>query len=169
MTISFNAGQALTADDLMTLATTRYVQGTSQDSVSSVTLADSAIVVTVAGLSEVNLSARYTSLAGGIRWAWRATGTVTVTSRDIVSAGSSTSSTSAASNIADMRFRQNATVDEEQTTAHINTTTAHMIQERVICEGSGTLIFQFAQNTSNASATTLHQNSFATVRQLVEG
>jgi hypothetical protein len=42
-----------------------------------------------------------------------------------------------------------------------------MLYERLICEGSGVITFRFAQQTSNASATSVDAQSFATY-QLVE-
>lgn len=166
MTIDFYAGMVPTADELLALATGYVVQGTAQDVASSTTVVDSAIIVPIDGLSEVQLSARYTSLAGGMRWAWRSTATVTLISRDIISAGESTSTTAGTANVADMRIRQIATLTEEQVTNHFNNATTQLIRERLVVDGEGEIVFRFAQATSNASATTLNAASFATVRRL---
>ncbi|MEU8185999.1 hypothetical protein [Micromonospora carbonacea] len=164
--IDFYAGMVPTADELLALAPGYVVQGSSQAITSSVTLADSAIVVPVAGLSVVDLSARYTSLAGGIRWAWRSTGTVTLAARDIMSAGQAATTTAGTANIDYVRWRQIATIGEEQTSAHYDVASTQLIRERLLVDGVGTIIFQFAQASSNASATTLNAASYATVSQV---
>jgi hypothetical protein len=171
--MTFLSGQILTATDLNTAIDfhnlSRYDLGADHDvtSATGVTLQNTAVVLTIAGLSEVRLSARFTSNAGGIRWAWSVSGTVTCTSRDIESPGSSTSATDGSSEIADMRMRQNATITEEQRLAHITTATTYLFTERLIVEGAGTMTLRFAQDTSNAAITRLHAQTFATVRRAV--
>jgi len=166
MTIDFYAGMVPTADELLALTLGYVVQGSSQAVTSSTTLVDSSIVVPIDGLSEVRLSARYTALAGGMKWAWSATGTVTCTARDIMSAGETTTTTAGTANIDDMRWRQIATLGEEQSTDQYNNASTQLIAERLIVDGVGDLVFRFAQDTSNASATTLNAASFATVERL---
>lgn len=163
----FLAGQVPTADELNALVTYKITLGTTASVTSSTTIVDTDIVVPITDLTEVRLDVRYTSLAGGIRWAWSATGTATCLSRTIWSAGDSTTSGTGAAEIEGMRWRTIATLTEEQTTAHINTSTSHMLYERLICEGSGVITFRFAQQTSNASATSVDAQSFATY-QLIE-
>lgn len=166
MTIDFYAGQVPTADELLALTLGYVSQGSSQDVTSSTAIVDSAIIVPIDGLSVVELCARYTSLAGGMRWAWSVTGTVTMTARSILSAGESTSTTAGTANIADYRLRQIATATEEQTTAHFNTASTQLIRERLVVDGTGDVTFRFAQQASNASATTLNAASYATVERL---
>ncbi|MFF0823070.1 hypothetical protein ACFYUR_22135 [Micromonospora haikouensis] len=169
MTIDFYAGMVPTADELLALAPGYVAQSISQavsSATTGATLVDSAIVVPVAGLSVVDLSARYTSLAGGIQWAWRVTGTVTLAARDIMSAGQAATTTAGTANIDYLRWRQIATVGEAQVSAHFDTASTQLIRERLLCDGVGTIIFQFAQATSNASATTLNAASYATVAQV---
>ncbi|TDC63872.1 hypothetical protein E1258_09505 [Micromonospora sp. KC207] len=166
MTIDFFAGQVPTADELLALAPGYVAQGSSQAVTSSTTLVDSAIVVPVNGLSMIDLAVRYTALAGGMRWAWSVTGTVTMLSRSILSAGESTSTTAGTANIADYRLRQIATATEEQTTAQFNNASTQLIREWLIVDGVGDVTFRFAQQASNASATTLNAASFATVERL---
>ena len=171
--MTFLSGQKLSAADLNTAIDfhnlSRFDLGADHDvtSATGVTLQNTALVCTIVDLSEVRLSARFTSNAGGIRWAWSVTGTVTCTSRDIESPGSSTSATDGSSEILDMRFRQNATITEEQRVAHISTATTYLFTERLVVEGAGTMILRFAQDTSNAAITRLHASSFATVRRLI--
>lgn len=166
MALDYYAGQRLTADDLQALAGERIPQTSQQDVASSTTLVDTAMVVPVDGLTEIQLYARYTSLAGGIRWAWTvSSGTVTCLSRSIISAGQTPSATNAAE-ISEMRLRQIAVIDEEQTTAHYTTNTSQVILETLLCEGIGEIMFQFAQQASNASATSLNAASYAVWKRL---
>lgn len=158
----FLAGQIPTADSLNALKVFRVEQGSSQAVTSSTTIVDSDIVVPIDGLCEVFLSVRYTMLAGGIRWAWSSTGTVNSLNREIISAGDVATSASGAARITDMRMRQIVTLTEEQIVTQINTSTAFMINERLILEGTGTVTWRFAQQTSNASATTVDEFSYAT-------
>jgi hypothetical protein len=171
--MTFLSGQILSAADLNDAidfhTLSRYDLGADHDvtSATGITLQNTALVCTIEDLSEVRLSARFTSNAGGIRWAWSVTGTVTCTSRDIASPGSSTSATDGSSEIADMRLRQNATITEEQLVAHITTATTYAFTERLVVEGAGTIVFRFAQHTSNAAITRMHSQTFATVRRMV--
>ncbi|MFC4333855.1 hypothetical protein [Salininema proteolyticum] len=165
MPINFLAGQRLTADDLQALAATRVTQGTEQSVASSTTLTDTSIVVPVNDLTEIRLLVRYTSLGGGMRWAWSTTsGSVTMYNRSIGSHGEST--TGNAATVADMRWRQVLTDDEEQTVDHFTTNTSSLIWEDLIVDGDGELTFQFAQVTSDASETSIHRNSYATWQRL---
>ncbi|MFD0772658.1 hypothetical protein ACFQZ2_01835 [Streptomonospora algeriensis] len=165
--MEFQAGQAPTADELTALVPGYVVQGTQQDVASSTTLEDSNIVVPIDGLCEVRLSVRYHHQGGGIRWAWRATGTADMASRDILSAGENASG--GVHDISDMRFRQIVTLDQpHDVTSSISGATSHMISERCICTGEGEIVFQFAQNVSHADATQVLEASFATVQPLRE-
>lgn len=173
--MTFLSGQILTATDLNTAIDfhnlIRYDLGADHDvtSATGITLQNTALVCTIVALSEVRLSARFTSNAGGIRWAWSVTGTVTCTVRDMHSPGSSTTATDGSNEILDIRLRQNATITEEQRVAHISTATTYAFTERLVVEGAGTIILRFAQDTSNAAITRLHSQTFATVRRLTDG
>lgn len=165
--VEFQAGQAPTADELTALVPGYVVQGTEQNVSESTTLEDTNIVVPIDGLSELRLSVRYHHQGGGVKWAWRATGTADMASRDVISAGSTSGGSVHA--IEEMRFRQIVTLDQEHSVqSSISGATSHMINERCICTGEGELIFQFAQDTSNASATQILEASFATVQPLRE-
>lgn len=166
MAVDFLAGMVPTADELQSLVPTLIAQGTAQDKTSSVSLSDSAISVSIDGLAEVRLDARWVSGGGGIRWAWRATGSVSMLTRTILSVGSATSTTATTHNVADLRHRQIATLGEEQVIAHYTNSGAAAIQEWALVDGVGELVFQFAQESSNASATTLNANSYATRTQI---
>ncbi|TBL44233.1 MULTISPECIES: hypothetical protein [unclassified Micromonospora] len=166
MTIDFYAGMVPTADDFADLVASYVTQSVAATRISTVTVADSAIICPVDGLTEINLSARWTSLGGGIRWCWRYTGTVALTSRDILSAGQTVSANTGTAAIRDIRLRQIATINEEQLVTHFDNAATQLIQERLIVSGGGEVVFQFAQNTSNANATTLASGSFATVQKL---
>ena len=165
MPLQYLAGQPLTADDLQNLAETRIVQGFDQSVVSSTTLADTAIVVPVRDMTKIELDIRYTSLGGGISWAWAITsGAVTCYNRSITSAGQSP--TGNAASISAMRHRQIATIQEVQATAHYTTNTSQLILERLVCDGRGEIMFRFAQETSNANPTSLYYESYALYRRL---
>ncbi|MGC5033087.1 hypothetical protein [Micromonospora sp. DT229] len=166
MPITILSGQRLTPARLNAPMTAYYPLDATPSLTSQATLQDTVLVVPIVSISEVELSVRYTANGGGIRWAWRSTGTVTGLSRDIGSAGSAASTTDASHNIGEMRWRQIATLDEEQVSAQYSTTTTQLIRERLIVDGAGTLVFRFAQASSNASATSLHAASFATVRRM---
>lgn len=148
------------------LAPGYVTQGFNQDVTSSIVLQDSTLTVPVNGLSQIDLSARYTSLAGGIRWAWSTSGSITTLDRAILSAGQSTSTTATTANIADMRLRTIVTITEEQTSAHFTTSATQLIKEWLIVEGTGSVTFRFAQQTSSASATTLMAQTNAIITRL---
>ncbi|MEU5549194.1 hypothetical protein ABZ738_05445 [Micromonospora sp. NPDC047793] len=166
VTIDFLAGQVLRPDDLLALAVGYVTQSNPVSRTSTAIVADSSIICPVDGPTEIRLSARWTSLAGGMRWCWRSTGTVSLVSRDILSPGSTVSANSGTAWIRDIRLRQIATIGEEQTVTHFDAATTQLIQERLIVTGVGEVVFQFAQATSNASATTLAGQSYATVQKL---
>lgn len=161
MAIDFYSGMVPTADELLMLAPLLVTQGSAHSVISSIALVDSALIVPVNGPAEIDLSARYQTGGGGIRWAWEVTGTVSMSARDVMSSGSGTSTTDGTANIADLRWRQIATLDEEQTVANYNNASTHLIRERCLVDGVGELVFKFAQQASNAGATVLHQNSYA--------
>lgn len=169
MSIDLYAGQVPTADELLAMAL-RYIRlGTAHNVTNSTTLQSTALIVPIDGPTIVDLSARYTSLAGGIRWAWAVnSGSPSLLSRDIMSAGSSTSDTDGTHEIADMRWRQIATLDEAQLCAHFDAAATQLIRERLLLEGTGEIVFRVAQETSNASATTLNANSWASVQKGLE-
>lgn len=173
--MTFLSGQLLTAaglnDAFDAVTEYRYDLGSDHDvtSATGVTLQNTAIVVPVDGLSVVRGSFRFTSNNGGIRYAWSASGTVAALSRDMISPGSSTTATDGSNEIADMRFRQNATLTEEQRIAHMaSAATTFLIRELLIVNGTGNLTFRFAQDTSNVAITRLHSQSFATIRRIVD-
>lgn len=146
----------------------RYSQGADQPVSSSTTVVGSSIVIPITDPVVIRLDARYTSLGGGMRWAWATTsGTVTCYSRLIHSAGQTPGSGNAAE-IPEMRLRMIATPSEVQTTAHFTTNTSMAIQETLVCAGApeGTLTFRFAQESSSSSATTLDDTSYALVQRI---
>jgi hypothetical protein len=162
--IQFGAGQRLTADALQALAPKVITQGTQQDVISSVTLIDTAIVVPVADRTEIRLDLRHSAGGGGIRWAWRSAGTITTLLRSILSPGAPT--TGSNFDIGEMRFRSIATPGEVQTVPQYQSGSTNVIWETLLVEGSGDLIFQFAQETSNAGATSINANAHAVYSRL---
>ena len=165
MPLEYFAGQRLTADALQRAVTYRVVQNDSQSVASSTTLVDSNIVINVDDLMEIRLSARYESGGGGIRWRWGTSGSISVSeARDIVSAGDNT--TAGPSLLDHMRHRSVLTLGETQLVAHIANATSFLIEERVVVQGSGSLTFEFAQETSNAGETVLFPQSYASVTYL---
>jgi hypothetical protein len=162
MALEYLAGQILTADELQRTVTKRVTQGSSQDVASSTTIVDTSIVIPVDDLIKVNLEVRYQSRAGGIRWAWaESSGSVTLLSRAIGPAPGD-GATGNNSELTLMFLRTQITLTEEQLVAHHNTNTSSRISEELIIEGSGEITLQFAQDTSNASATTFNGQSYAT-------
>jgi hypothetical protein len=137
-----------------------------------VSLSDSAIIVPIGGLCEVELQARYTSgsSGGGIRWAWGSTGTVTSRARTAVSPGSGAGAALTVNdsnqNFRGVRMRQIAGLTEEHSIANYSGSTTQWFSEILILEGVGEVVLRFAQQASNAAATTLHANSYAVRRPL---
>ncbi|MEV2236708.1 hypothetical protein [Micromonospora sp. NPDC049891] len=167
MSIDLYAGQVPTADELLALSPTYVQLGTAHNITSSTTLQSTAIIVPVDGPTVVELSARYASGGGGIKWSWAVNGgSPSLLVRDIMSVGSSTSTTDGTLNVADMRWRQIATLTEDQASAHFNAAATQLIRERLLLEGTGEIVFRFAQASSNASATTLNAASFATIQKV---
>lgn len=157
------AGQIIRAADFDGITPTAYVQGNGQTVTSSTTLVDSAIVVPIDGPTIVQLHMRFQTAGGGIRWAWRETGTVTTELRSILAAGRTT--TGSNTDIASMALRAVATANEVQPTAQYQNSTTHLIRETLFLGGAGSIVFQFAQETSNAGGTTLIAAARATAER----
>lgn len=151
---SFSAGQVLTADDLMAITWQRVYQGTSQDVTSSTTLVDTALVVPVDGPTIVRASLRYASGGGGISWAWSASGTAGGR-RFLWTYGPN--GTNAEEGTAQFR---NFSSGSTHQTPHFSGASTLAILEELELDGTGELTFQFAQETSNSSATTLNGDSY---------
>lgn len=151
--VAFSAGQVLTADDLMAITWQLVEQGTDQDVTSSTTLADTSLVVPVDGPTVVRLNVRYTSGGGGIRWAWSQTGSVGGR-RFLWTYGPN--GTDAEEGTFQAR---NFGTTSEHTTPHFSGASTLVILEELHVEGEGDLTFQFAQETSNGSATTVSADS----------
>jgi hypothetical protein len=164
MPLQYLAGQRLTADALQRAVPDRIVLGADKTVTSSTTLSDTDIAITVDDVMVVDLSFRWQSLAGGIRWAWSTTGSVTINSRVVGSAGQATAGTP--EDLTTMRWRAGTTATTSMLIAHFSTGNAQRGQEQLVVEGSGILTFRIAQETSNASATTLFAESYAVVSRL---
>lgn len=164
MALQYLAGQRLTADALQRAVPDRVVQEDDQSVTSSITLVDSAIEVTVDGLLLIDLLFRWQSNGGGIRWAWADAGSVTSISRATQSAGSAATGTP--DDLTSARFRAGTVLSTVLTIAHFQTGNAQQAAEQIVVDGSGTMTLQFAQETSNAGATTLFAESYAIITRL---
>lgn len=160
MALPFYAGQILYPDDLMDIQWHRVPQGANQAVVSSTTLVDSAIVVPVEGLTAIKLFMHYTSLAGGITWDWNVSaGTVTdADGRWVWGHGQATTGDVLTSTAMQMH-RSGLTTD--RSVQHFTNQSPNAMREELTVTGSGELTLRFAQQTSNASATTLAATSYA--------
>jgi hypothetical protein len=174
MAVEFLAGMVPTADELQALVGIYVVQGAAQSVTSSTTLVDSMISIPISGLCSVELRARYTSgsSGGGIRWAWGSTGTVASLARTAITPGSGAGSGGALTvydsnqNFRGVRMRQIAGLTEVHEINNYSGSTTQYFGEDLVLEGSGLLVLRFAQQASNAAATTLHQNSYAIARPI---
>jgi hypothetical protein len=165
MALQFLAGQRLTADALQRAVPDRVVQGSNQSVTSSVALADSEIVITVDDLVRIDLEIRWRAEGGGIRWDWAGTGSVSLISRYVGAPGNATSGSP--NNIADMFWRDMTNLGDDVALAQFTTSVGLRGAETLVVDGSGTLTFRFAQETSNANATSIAANvSYATVTRL---
>lgn len=164
MALQYLAGQRLTADALQRAVPDRVEQAVDQDVTSSITHVDSSIVIVVDGLLKIDLEIRYTSGGGGIRWNWSESAGVTFAARAAGSSGSAT--TGSQTNVADMYWRAFSAFNTVVSSNHINTFTTNRGSETLVVDGSGTLTLRWAQETSNAAATTLFANSYALVTRL---
>jgi hypothetical protein len=164
MPLQYLAGQRLTADQLQRAVPDRVVQENDQSVTSSIAPVASEIVITVDDLTKIDLEFRWQSNAGGIRWDWAETGTVTFISRFIGAPGNATSGS--VNNIADMTWRQGINFATDIALAHYTTGSIQRGSEVLTVEGAGTLTFRFAQETSNAAATTVFAGAYAVVTRL---
>jgi hypothetical protein len=164
MPLQYLAGQRLTADALQRAVPDRVVSANDQSVTSSITPVDSEIVITVDDLLKIDLEFRWQSNAGGIRWDWSETSGVSFISRFVGSPGFATSGS--ANNIADMAWRHGINFGTDIALAHYSTGSVQRGSEVLIVEGSGTLTFRFAQETSSGSATTVMAGAYAVVTRL---
>lgn len=166
MALEYLAGQILTADELQKSVPHYLELGTDHDISSSTTLEETDLAVTVDDLMKISLDIRYTTSGGGIRWAWSDTGSVTLHSRAIHSPGEDATGDSI--DISDMRLRSVITFGEEQTITDFTGFTSQRLTEELIVSGEGTVTFAFAQDTSDASATTLDDQSYVIYQYLAD-
>lgn len=164
MALQYLAGQRLTADALQRAVPDRVVQAVDQDVTSSTAHVASSIVIEVDGLLKIDLEIRYTSGGGGIRWNWSESAGVTFVHRAAASSGSATSGSQ--TNVADMYWRSFSAFNTVTNSNHLNTFTTNRGAETLVVDGSGTLTLTWAQDVSNAAATTLFANSYALVSRL---
>lgn len=164
--LQYLAGQRLTADALQRAVPDRVVQGSDQTVTSSITPTASEIVITVDGLLLIELEIRFGtgSAGGGFRWDWSDSGSVTFVSRAVGTSGSATSGSP--TNIADMYWRAPTDFGTDVTSAQFTNLATQRGSEKLVVDGSGTLTFRFAQETSVAVATTLFANSHALITRL---
>lgn len=165
MALTYLAGQRLTADALQRAVPDRVVQAADQAVTSSTTLVDTDIVITVDGLLKIDLEITWATVAagGGFKWGWLDAGSVSFVSRLILSPGTATSGT--ISNIADMQYRSAGSF-AAVSIAQFAAVTNGRVQETLVADGSGTLTLQFAQNVSDADATTFLADSYALITRL---
>jgi hypothetical protein len=158
--LPFYAGQILTADDLMDIQWHRVSQGAAQQVVSSTTLVDSAIVVPVQGITVVKLFLHYTSLGGGITWDWdvSAGSVADADGRWVWGHGQATTGDVLTSTAMQMH-RSGLTTD--RSVQHFTTQSPNAMREELTVEGEGEITLRFAQQTSNANATTLAATTWA--------
>lgn len=166
MALQYLAGQRLTADALQRAVPDRVVQGSDQSVTSSITPVASEIVITVDGLLKIDLEIRFGTgtTGGGFRWDWSDSGSVTFISRGVGAAGSATSGSP--TNVADMYWREPTDFATDIAMAQYSNLATQRGTEKLIVDGSGTLTFRFAQETSVAVATTLFANSYALITRL---
>jgi hypothetical protein len=162
--LQYLAGQRLTADALQRAVPDRVVQGSDQTKVSSTTLSDSGIVITVDGLLMIDLVVRYRAEGGGIRWAWSQGAGVSNVSRHAQSAGSNAAGT--ASTLTTSRLRGGTVLTSVLTVVQFDTGVDHSLRETLVVDGAGTLTFQFAQETGSVNATTVFAESYAQITRL---
>lgn len=164
--LEYFAGQRLTADALQRAVPDRVVQGSDQTVTSSVTPTASEIVITVDGLLLIELDIRFGTgtAGGGFRWDWSDSGSVTFISRGVGAPGAATSGSP--TNVADMYWRQPTDFGTDVAIAQFSNLATQRGTERLVVDGSGTLTFRFAQETSVAVATTLFTNSHALITRL---
>lgn len=102
---------------------------------------------------------------GGIRWDWNPSGSITLLSRFSGSGGDATTGTP--SNLTTMSWRNLTTLGTDVTIAQFSTSGVQRGSETLIVNGSGTVTFRFAQETSNAAATDLDAGvSYALITRL---
>lgn len=152
--VSWSAGQVVTADDLTAITWQLVHQGTDQDVTSSTTLVDTALVVPVDGPTVVRANLRYGSGGGGIRWAWSASGSAGGR-RFLWTYGPN--GTNAEEGTFQARNFASGTTHQ---TPHFSGASTLAILEELDLDGEGEVTFQFAQDTSDASATTLDGDSW---------
>ncbi|MBD0838776.1 hypothetical protein [Streptomyces sp. TRM68416] len=160
MALPFYAGQILYPDDLMNIQWHRVSQGAAQPVVSSTTLIDSAIVIPVEGLTSIKLFLHYTSLGGGIKWDWNVSaGSVSdADGRWVWGHGQATTGDVLTSTALQMH-RSSMTTDRN--VQHFTSQSPNAMREELTVTGSGELTLRFAQDTSNANATTLAATTYA--------
>jgi len=158
--LPFYAGQILTPDDLMAIQWHRVSQGAAQSVTSSTTLVESAIVIPVEGLTAVNTFLHYTSLGGGITWDWDVTaGTVSdADGRWVWGHGQATTGDVLTSTALQMH---RSALSTDRSVQHFTTQSPNAMREEMTVTGSGEITLRFAQQTSNASATTLAATTYA--------
>jgi hypothetical protein len=160
MALPFYAGQILYPDDLMNIQWHRVSQGAAQQVVSSTTLTDTAIIVPVEGLTVIELFMHYTSLGGGITWDWDVSaGSVSdADGRWVWGHGQATTGDVLTSTAMQMH-RSGLTTD--RSVQHFTSQSPNAMREDLSVTGSGEITLRFAQQSSNANATTLAATTYA--------
>lgn len=165
MAISFFAGQNLTADDLMAIQWHRVQQGVDQQVVSSTTLTQSALVVPVQGVTAVQLFLHYDSDGGGITWDWSVTAGAVDTADGRWIYGHGQTTTGDVLNSTSMQMHR-STLTTSRSVNHFTTQSPNAMLEDMTVTGSGEITLRFAQQASNAAATTLQATTYARYLQL---
>ncbi|MEU4386568.1 hypothetical protein [Promicromonospora sp. NPDC023805] len=164
MPLQYLAGQRLTADALQRAVPDRVRQNSDQSVTSSITPVASSIAITVDGLLKIDLELRFTPGGGGIRWDWLDAGSVTFIHRAVGAAGSA--ATGNPSDVSSMHWRAMPDFATDVSINQFNNFTTHRGTETLVVDGSGTLTLRFAQDASNAVATTLSAESYALITRL---
>lgn len=165
MPLQYFAGQRLTADQLQLAVPERISQSSSQNVTSSITPVDSNLTVTISDLTHINMDARYETTGGGFRWVWKATGSIVTTSRTVMTSGRTITS-GTIFDIPEMQYFNFDSLTSAATVEDWTTSNSQRLSEELLVDGSGTLTFQFAQETSNAGATTLRGESHMIVTRM---
>jgi hypothetical protein len=167
-----NAGEFVDAADINALQTFYAIKGADESVTSSTALqndddlsADLAI-----GIWLVEAHLYHTGAAAGdIQTAWTTTGTITCLSRGVIApSGAATDVTGAASAIRIQALSFTLTVGARFGTDGTNT--GHSVERLILdVDAAGTLQLQWAQFSSNGTATTLKAGSHLVWKQLTAG